>query len=213
MPQSHTEHAPEWYHHSVSSFCLSEVFFSCSTSDWSATISLRDSYFMWRCITVGVSTEPFGVTVDMCVPPHNWLPSFVMTLWKGHHFTVAKGRKIVLCLSILQLSTLERTNQLTFLNTVMKYYSQLGTLASALVLTSHIYNYYKTQACLALWGCFMKRALTLCRFGTLLTCVFLLMEHYSQQKTLASALHLHLSYTFGFHEDPSHLVLALRCND
>ena len=156
MPQSHTEHAPEWYHHSVSSFCLSEVFFPCSTSDWSATISLRDSYFMWRCITVGVSTEPFGVTVDMCVPPHNWLPSFVMTLWKGHHFTVAKGRKIVLCLSVLQLSTLERTNQLTFLNTVMKYYSQLGTLASALVLTSHIYNYYKTRACLALWGCFMK---------------------------------------------------------
>ena len=60
---------------------------------------------------------------------------------------------------------------------------------------------------------FYERALTLCRFRTLLTCVFLLMEHYSQQKTLASALHLHLSYTFGFHEDPSHLVLALRCND
>jgi hypothetical protein len=48
MPQSHTEHAPEWYHHSVSSFCLSEVFFPCSTSDLSATIStLCEDVLQW----------------------------------------------------------------------------------------------------------------------------------------------------------------------
>ena len=96
------------------------------------------------------------------------------------------------------------------------YYSgcqHWAVLASAPVSHLTYTKSHKTRACIALWGCFMKRALTLCRFGTLLTCVFLLMEHYSQQKTLASALHLHLSYTFGFHEDPSHLVLALRCND
>ena len=115
MPQSHTEHAPEWYHHSVSSFCLSEVFFSCSTSDWSATISLRDSYFMWRCVTVGVSTEP-SWPVPLCHISHiqnhikhELVLPYEDVLWKGFN-TVPFWNTVDMCVSLN--GTLQSTKDL-----------------------------------------------------------------------------------------------------